>query len=675
MANKTNTGKSETLLVELLTEELPPKALKEESMFFGHELRSRLEKERFVSSTDSKVTTYATPRRLAVLIENVQGRSPDLEREVQGPSVSAPVQAVEGFARKCGVAIEALKKQQTPKGEVYVARTKTSGSTLDAVLGAAVEATLKALPVPKMMRWGDGEARFVRPVHGLVMMHGARVVPGSVMGLESSNQTLGHRFLSSGRITIKHARDYEQALLKAKVVAGYEARRTEIINKINILCSNSAVPVASDALYDEITALVEAPTVYEGAFSADFLDVPQECLVLSMQQHQKYVPLRDKATGKLLPRFLFVSNIAASNPREIVRGNERVLRARLSDAKFFYDQDRKTRLEARVPLLAKVVYHNKLGSQFDRVERIRKLAGTIARELKTDAAAAERAAYLCKADLLTEMVGEFPELQGTMGRYYALHDGEPKEVADAIEQHYRPRYARDRLPAGPVACAVALADKLESLNSMFSVGGAPTGEKDPFGLRRAALGVLNILIEAKLPLELSAYAKDEVYEFMLERLRHLLRDRGYAPDEIEAVVSQSPSRIDLVLAKLDAVKTFRKMPEAESLAEANKRIRNILRKSDATDGQLNEALLQEKEERDLFKFMQDVDSKITLFVQNGDFTSSLTATATVQPSVTAFFDKVLVNADDPKLRANRHALLKRLESLMNQVADISKLTK
>ena len=401
MANKTNTGKSETLLVELLTEELPPKALKEESMFFGHELRSRLEKERFVSSTDSKVTTYATPRRLAVLIENVQGRSPDLEREVQGPSVSAPVQAVEGFARKCGVAIEALKKQQTPKGEVYVARTKTSGSTLDAVLGAAVEATLKALPVPKMMRWGDGEARFVRPVHGLVMMHGARVVPGSVMGLESSNQTLGHRFLSSGRITIKHARDYEQALLKAKVVAGYEARRTEIINKINILCSNSAVPVASDALYDEITALVEAPTVYEGAFSADFLDVPQECLVLSMQQHQKYVPLRDKATGKLLPRFLFVSNIAASNPREIVRGNERVLRARLSDAKFFYDQDRKTRLEARVPLLAKVVYHNKLGSQFDRVERIRKLAGTIARELKTDAAAAERAAYLCKADLLT----------------------------------------------------------------------------------------------------------------------------------------------------------------------------------------------------------------------------------------------------------------------------------
>ncbi len=676
MANKTNTGKSETLLIELLTEELPPKALLRLAERFRDALAANLEGSSLLPRPYvAAPRCFATPRRLAALIGGVLDKASDVNANTTGPPVSAGPDAAKGFAKKCGVAVETLVKHQTPKGEVWLASYTVTGARLDEVLAQKVDAALKTLPIPKLMRWGDGDVQFARPVHGLVMMHGARVVPGSVLGLESSNQTLGHRFLSSGRITIKHAGDYEQALLKGMVVADYESRQEIIISKINKLCGNSATPVAGGALYGEIAALVEAPEAYAGEFSPAFLEVPEECLVLSMQQHQKYVPLRDKATGKLLPRFVFVSNIAASNPREIVHGNERVLRARLADAKFFYDQDRRTRLEARVPQLAKVVYHNKLGSQLERVERIQLLSGKIARDIGADPLLAERAAWLSKADLLTDMVGEFPELQGVMGSYYALHGGEPKEVAAAIEQHYRPRYAKDRLPAGPVARAVALADKLESLNSMFSAGGAPTGEKDPYGLRRAALGVLNILIEAKLPLELSAYAKGEVYAFMMERLKNLLREQGYAADEIEAVVSQSPSRIDLVLAKLDAVKAFRKMPEAESLAEANKRIRNILRKSDATDGQLDEALFQEKEERDLFKFMQDVDPKITLFVQQGDFAASLTATATVQPSVTAFFDKVLVNADDAKLRANRHALLKRLESMMSQVADISKLTK
>ena len=679
---KTNASrKSETLLVELLTEELPPKSLHRLVEAFGQYLYDFLSDASFLTSTDYRL--YATPRRLAAVFPAVRRVQEDRESFRRGPSVSVgldangkPTNALLGFARSIGITIDQVERVTEGKTEYFCRRIHVKGEPLEAKLAEIVGLALEKLPIPKTMRWGDGDAQFVRPVHGLVMLHGSRIVPGEVLGLNSGNQTLGHRFLSSGRITIRNADSYEQSLLKTgKVIADYATRRTEIINKINEICSFSIVPVASDALYDEIAALVEAPAVYEGAFGAEFLEVPEECLILSMQQHQKYVPLRDKTSGKLLPRFLFVSNIAAGNPREIVHGNERVLRARLADAKFFYDQDRKTRLEARVPRLASVVYHNKLGSQLERVERIKKLSGAVARELKADAAAAERAAFLCKADLLTDMVGEFPELQGTMGRYYALHDGEPKVVADAIEQHYRPRYAKDRLPMGRVACSAALADKLESLNSMFSIGGAPTGEKDPFGLRRAALGALNILIEAKLPLELSAYVKGGVYEFMMERLRYLLRDRGYAPDEIEAVVSQSPSRIDLVLARLDAVRTFRKMPQAGNLAEANKRIRNILRKSEAADGQLNEALLQEKEERDLFKFMQDVDPKITLFVQQGDYTASLAVTATVQPSVTAFFDKVLVNADDAGLRTNRHALLRRLESLMNQVADISKLAK
>jgi glycyl-tRNA synthetase beta chain len=668
-----NSG-TQSLLVEFLTEELPPKSLQRLAERFRDALASGLEGVSLLPRPYVvKPHCFATPRRLAVLIQGVLEKANNVSTDKAGPLVSAGAEAAKGFARKHGVAVESLKKIPTSDGDKWFASYTSAGAVLDDVLAQKVEEALKVLPVPKLMRWGNSEAQFARPVHGLVMLHGRRIIPGNIWGLESRNYTLGHRFLSSGKIAIPGADQYEAVLEKKGLAVVSFAKRKELIRVELEKKAAGAKIIWDDALLSEVTALVEYPVVYTGTFNPEYLALPQECLILSMQRHQRYFPLAD-AKGKLLPRFLLVSNIRSANPANIIRGNERVLSARLADAKFFYDQDRKMRLEARVPRLANVVYHNKLGSQLERVERIQLLAGKIAREIGADPLLAERAAWLAKADLLTEMVGEFPELQGIMGRYYALHDGEPKEVADAIEQHYHPRFAKDRLPASPVARAVALADKFESLNSMFSVGGAPTGEKDPYGLRRAALGVLNILIEAKLPLELSDHAKGEVYEFMLERLRHLLRDRGYAPDEIEAVVSQSPSRIDLVLAKLDAVKTFRKMPEAESLAEANKRIRNILRKSVATDGQLSEALLQEKEERDLFKFMQDIDPKITLFVQKGDFTASLTATATVQPSVTAFFDKVLVNADDAKLRANRHALLKRLESLMSQVADISKLT-
>jgi glycyl-tRNA synthetase beta chain len=693
MADKKNktSGKAETLLVELLTEELPPKALKRLGQEFAAKTLEGLASSGLVQS-GAELALFATPRRLAVRIANVRGSAPDSEREVQGPSVAAPEQAVAGFARKCGVPVESLGKQQTPKGEIYVARMTSVGQRLDDVLAGKIEAALKALPpVPKTMRWGDGDVQFARPVHGLMMLHGSRVVPGEVLGLASGNTTLGHRFLSSGRITIKSADGYDQALLKeGKVVADFAVRREGIINKIKYLCGNSRAPVASDALYDEITALVEAPTVYEGSFEAEFLEVPEECLVLSMQQHQKYVPLRDAKTGKLLPRFLFVSNIETKQPDEIIHGNERVLRARLSDAKFFYDQDRKTRLEARVPRLASVVYHNKLGSQLERVERINSLAGKIASELKADAKAAERAAYLCKADLSTDMVGEFPELQGVMGRYYALHDGEPKEVADAIEVHYRPRFAGDELPKDHAAVAVALADKLDALAGLFGVGQVPTGDRDPFGLRRAALGVIRLLIECDLPLPLDKFvgaafegfkgkvgdAHTDLETFIYDRLTGYLKDAGYSTLEVDSVVSQRPVQIHLVPRQLEAVRAFSKLPEAESLAAANKRVVNILKQAEAKgEKYANVGLdeLKEPAERALFESLRAASERATPLFKQGDYAGYLKTFAVLKQPVDVFFDKVMVMVEDRDLRKSRLALLADLRSEMNRVADISRL--
>jgi glycyl-tRNA synthetase beta chain len=693
MANPTaKTPASATLLVELLTEELPPKALLRLAERFRDALAASLEGASLLPRPHPAAPRcLATPRRLVVLIGGVLDKAIDVNTETTGPPVSVGPDAAKGFARKCGVTVESLVKHQTAKGEVWLARYTVAGARLDEVLAQKVDEALKKLPIPKLMRWGDGEVQFARPVHGLVMMHGSRVVPGEVLGLNSGNQTLGHRFLSGGRITIKNADSYEQTLLKTgKVIADFAARRSEILNKIKYLCGNSRVPVAGDALYDEITALVEAPTVYEGTFGAEFLEVPQECLILSMQQHQKYVPVRDKATGKLLPRFLFVSNIETKQPREIIHGNERVLRARLSDAKFFYDQDRKTRLEARVPRLASVVYHNKLGTQLERVERIRRLAGTIASELKTDAKSAERAAFLCKADLLTDMVGEFPELQGTMGRYYALHDGEPKVVAEAIEQHYRPRFAGDVLPEGPTGCSVALAEKLSALAGLFGIQQAPSGDKDPFGLRRAALGIVRILVENKLPLNLdtlianafdglpgqSAPVNLLVRSFIDERFTSYLKDCGYTTIEIDSVLSTKPQRLDLVPQQLKAVRSFLTLPEAESLAAANKRVANILKQAKAKGesfANVGRDELKEPAEKALFEALASASQKATPLFKQGDYTGYLKTFAVLKVPVDAFFDSIMVMADDSALRRNRLALLADLREQMNRVADISKL--
>jgi glycyl-tRNA synthetase beta chain len=678
-----------TLLVELLTEELPPKSLRELSEAFARELRAVLERHGFLES-GSAVHSYATPRRLAARITLVRDRSPDSERDIVGPSVSAPAQAVAGFARKHGLAVADLQRAPSPKGEVHVARVKSSGVALDSVLAASVGEAIKALPIARVMRWGDGDAEFVRPVHGVVLLHGAREIPGTVLGVSASGTTRGHRFLGTGSIGFAHADEYESRLAENGCVIADFARRRAEIERLLLAEAAREQGVLGDyeSLLDEVTALVEHPSVYAGGFDPAFLEVPHECLTLTMRQNQKYFPLFDPQ-ARLLPRFLIVSNMRVADPRHIVGGNERVVRPRLEDARFFYDQDRRARLEERVPQLAKVIYHNRLGTQLQRVERIQLLAGFIARELGADAALAERAAWLSKADLVTGMVGEFPELQGVMGRYYALHDGEPPAVADAIEAHYRPRFAGDRLPEQPVACALALAEKLDTLIGMFAVGGAPTGDKDPFGLRRAAVGILRILLEASLALPLprllehaeagfrdtgvAASAAEQVRTFLTERLRNHLREAGHAADLVEAVLSPPPDRIDLVPARLEAIRAFGALPEAASLAAANKRIRNILRKSDAAAGEFDEALLRQPEEQKLFAALSAIEPQVASFMGRGQYRESLQAMARLQVPVDSFFDKVLVNAEDAALRANRHALLRRLDRLMNGAADLSKL--
>src|SRR4051812_24816081 len=687
----------DALLIELLTEELPPKSLESLSAMFAENLFNLLKNDGLLSSA-SGYHAYGTPRRLAVLITGVLEQSPDKPATILGPSVKTgldkdgrPTQALLGFAKKYGGNPESLDRITTDKGEQFVFPSVVKGTSLPSALHLYVEDALGKLPIPKMMRWGASDIQFVRPVHGLVMMHGDDVVPGTVWGLTSDRVTLGHRFLHPGKITITTATDYSELLeAKGDVLVDFSGRRNKIRQLLQDVAGSSAVfEEGFDVLLSEGTALVEYPFVYEGGFEQRFLEIPQECFILSMKQHQKYFPLLDNNTGKLLNRFLIVSNMRTADARNIIAGNERVLRARLADAKFFYDQDRKTRLADRVERLASVVYHNKLGSQLERVERIRKLAGAIAGELNASVELAERAAWLAKADLVSDMVGEFPELQGVMGQYYALHDGEDAAVASAIEAHYHPRFANDSLPQDNLGAAVALADKLDTLVGIYGIGLVPTGDRDPFGLRRQALGILRILSERALPLDLlellhlarlsfaSGVLSDSVavdlHPFMLDRLRNYLREGGFAQDEIDAVVSQNPTRIDQVLPKLQAVQAFRAMPEAESLAAANKRIRNILKKTSVAQSPPDPAVFRETAERTLFAATSDLAPKVSALFRNQEYTEALRALASVRGAVDTFFDEVMVMADEPALRDNRLALLLQLEGMMNQVADISKL--
>ncbi|MDR3411248.1 MAG: glycine--tRNA ligase subunit beta [Formivibrio sp.] len=684
-----------TLLIELLTEELPPKALGRLDAVFSSGIFDELAKLGFVAK-DAEYAGFASPRRLAVSIPGVAAIQPEQRIERKGPAVIAgfkdgkPTPALLGFARSCGIApdqLDQLEKGSDGKQEVFIFRSVKPGEALVSVLSGIIEATLKKLPAPKMMRWGDRDGQFIRPVHRLTVLHGTDVIPAKVLHLESGRATLGHRFLSTGEIVLGRAEEYAGKLYEeGHVVANFAARRHLIEERLAAACTAQGAHIAPSAgLVDEVTALVEWPMVYVGEFSADFLKVPQECLILSMQQHQKYFPLLD-ANGKLLPKFLVVSNLETADPSHIIQGNARVLRARLSDAMFFFEQDQKHPLEARVAKLGQVVYHNKIGNQLERVYRLQKLAGEIGPVLGADKAQSERAAYLAKADLLTDMVGEFPELQGIMGMYYARHDGEPEAVAAAIEGHYHPRFAGDSLPVGPVATAVALADKLETIVGIYGIGLIPTGDKDPFALRRAALGVLRMVLG--LPLDLHALLMatvatfpagviaegtvDGVFDFMLERLKNYLAS-DYPAADIEAVLALKHRRLDEVVLRLSAVASFKTLPEAAALAAANKRIRNILRKVEGVIPAVNAALFEDAAEMALHAEYAKLAPQIEALLATGDFAAALKALATLKSPVDAFFDGVMVMADDLAVRGNRLALLSALADLMNRVAELSLL--
>ena len=683
---------TQTLLIELLTEELPPKALNNLGNHFAQSIAEGLEKAQLIDGA-TQYTAYASPRRLAVSVANVKPVQADQHVVRKGVSVAAgmkdgvPTKPLEGFARSCGVEIGSLKIIHDGKQDVYAHEFTQAGQTLAALLGEIINTAIKKLPIPKVMRWGSSTHTFVRPVHGLVALHGADVVPVNVLGLDSGRQTLGHRFLSQGVIIFAQADDYAQQIAEqGKVIASFAERRAAIKTGLDkVSGSLNARVAADDALLDEVTALVEYPVVLQAEFEAHFLAVPQECLILTMQQNQKYFPLLDQ-NGKLMNRFLLVSNLQTADPSHIIHGNERVLRARLSDAKFFYKQDQKATLESRLPKLEHVVYHNKIGSQAQRIDRLQTIAAHIAEQLGADRATAERAARLAKADLVTEMVGEFPELQGTMGKYYAVLDGEQPEIAAAIEQHYQPRFAGDALPESPIATAVALADKLETLVGIWGIGLIPTGDKDPYALRRAALGVLRMLMNSPLSINdllrtvaaqfpqdlLAADTVAEVADFMQARLAVLLQN-DYAQDTVAAVLAQRPDRLDDLADKLQAVESFKKLPEAAALSAANKRVQNLLKKADAELGAVNENLLQEDAEHALFAATQALRPTVQAALAKHDFQAALTALSAVKPQVDAFFDNVMVMADDAAVKQNRLNLLNELSQLMNAVADISLL--
>ena len=733
-----------SLLVELFTEELPPKALNALGAAFAQGIASGLA-ERGLLGEGHETKAYCTPRRLAVHVSAVLASA--LQREqtkklmpakVAFDAAGNPAPALLKRLQKEGYAADAdtagLIERRTEGGAEYVFLHQiVPGMQLAAALQSALEDAIARLPIPKLMSYqladGTTTVQFVRPVHGLLALHGADVVPVSILGLDAGRVTHGHRFQGAPDIPVATADAYEEALAAhGQVIASFDERRTEIEQQLRAKAAELKASLGPEAdvapLLDEVTALVEYPTVYAGEFESEFLSVPQECLILTMRANQKYFPLFDDS-GKLTNRFLIVSNMRLENPKNIVEGNQRVVRPRLADARFFFDTDKKIKLGERVQRLASITYHNRIGNQLERVERIRKLAVAIAGLTGADAGLTDRAALLAKADLVTDMVGEFPELQGVMGHYYALADGESPVVAQAVEQHYWPRFSGDKLPTNDVGACVSLADKLISIVGIFGVGEAPSGEKDPYALRRNAIGIIRILVERGVALDASqlidqaallfmdaevhkssvAYlqhvqeqhsthekgmasfnsghgdgnidvsrdAKSGVYQFLLERLRGYLRDRQYTANEIEAVLALRPTRIDQVVARIDAVRAFAAMPEAQSLAGANKRIGNILKKADSSASTINSALLTDPSEKALAAVLEQLRPDAQARFAAGDYAGTLKLLAQVRDPVDVFFDDVMVMADDLKLRANRIALLRELHGLMNQVADISKL--
>jgi glycyl-tRNA synthetase beta chain len=682
-------------LVELGAEELPPKALPGLAQAFRNELVQGLDGARLAHG---EVRVYATPRRLAVVVEALALRQPDQAIERRGPALAAafdksgqPTQAALGFARSCGVEIEALATLEGDKGSWLVYRGQQQGAQAVELLPPLVEQALNKLPIPKRMRWGDSAIEFVRPVHWLVMLLGSEVVPGEVLGLASGNVSLGHRFHAPEPIRIDSPSSYSDQLERdGRVIASFERRRERIRAQVEqAAVAVGGVAVIEAGLLDEVTALVEWPVAVTGSFGQEFLAVPAEALISSMQGHQRYFPVRD-ADGRLMPVFITVANIDSTNPEAVRQGNERVIRPRLADAAFFWEQDRRQPLASRIESQRDVVFQQQLGSVYAKTARVVSLCEWLAPQLGADPAQAARAAWLSRCDLSTEMVGEFPELQGIMARYYAEHDQEPAGVAQALDEQYQPRFGGDAVAASLLGQVLAIADRADTLIGIFAIGREPSGDRDPFALRRAALGLMRTIIERGLevdlhalltvaasgfPDEVGAVAQiEKVFDFCLERLRRYYADQGVAAELFDAVAALRPVQPLDFQQRLLACRAFVQLPEAEALAGANKRIRNILRRAGTeVPGAVDAAVLQEPAEKALHRAVEAAAAEVEPLLAQHHYEAALTRLAQLRQPVDQFFDQVMVMADDPRLRDNRLALLQRLEGLFLRIADISRL--
>ena len=685
---------TQNFLVEIGTEELPPKALKTLATSFADNVEAELNQAGLIFD---KIEWFAAPRRLAVKVLNLATQQPSKEIEKRGPAVSAafdaegkPTKAAEGWARGCGITVEQAARIATDKGEWLVHRAKIEGQPTKNLLNDIVANALAKLPIPKPMRWADKTVQFIRPVHTVTMLLGDELIEGEILGVASARTIRGHRFLGEKEFDIQHADQYPQLLReKGSVVADFNERKAEILAKSQAKATAlGGVADIEESLLEEVTSLVEYPNVLAAKFEERFLAVPAEALVYTMKGDQKYFPIYDK-DGKLLPHFIFVSNINPEDPTAIIEGNEKVVRPRLTDAEFFFKTDLKQKLVDRLPRLETVLFQQQLGTLKDKTDRIEQLAGEIAKQIGADEAKAKRAGLLSKCDLMTNMVFEFTDTQGVMGMHYARHDGEDEEVAVALNEQYMPRFAGDELPKSLVASAVALADKFDTLTGIFGIGQAPKGSADPFALRRAALGALRIIVEKNLPLDLEDLVKKsaalfgdkltnqnvvaDVVDFMLGRFRAWYQDEGIAVDVIQAVLARRPTRPADFDARVHAVSHFRTLDSAEALAAANKRVSNILAKADAAIGEINLAACVEPAEKALAEAVLALRTEVQPLIAKGDYTAVLDKLANLRAPVDNFFDNVMVNAEDPALRQNRLAILNTLQDLFLQVADISVL--
>ncbi|EGT75783.1 Glycyl-tRNA synthetase beta subunit [Haemophilus haemolyticus M21127] len=685
---------TQNFLVEIGTEELPPKALKTLATSFADNVEAELNQ---AGLTFDKIEWFAAPRRLAVKVLNLATQQPSKEIEKRGPAVSAafdaegkPTKAAEGWARGCGITVEQAERIATDKGEWLVHRAKIEGQPTKNLLNDIVANALAKLPIPKPMRWADKTVQFIRPVHTVTMLLGDELIEGEILGVVSARTIRGHRFLGEKEFEIQHADQYPKLLReKGSVVADFNERKAEILAKSQAKATAlGGVADIEESLLEEVTSLVEYPNVLAAKFEERFLAVPAEALVYTMKGDQKYFPIYDK-DGKLLPHFIFVSNINPEDPTAIIEGNEKVVRPRLTDAEFFFKTDLKQKLVDRLPRLETVLFQQQLGTLKDKTDRIEQLAGEIAKQIGADEAKAKRAGLLSKCDLMTNMVFEFTDTQGVMGMHYARHDGEDEEVAVALNEQYMPRFAGDELPKSLVASAVALADKFDTLTGIFGIGQAPKGSADPFALRRAALGALRIIVEKNLPLDLEDLVKKsaalfgdkltnknvvaDVVDFMLGRFRAWYQDEGIAVDVIQAVLARRPTRPADFDARVRAVSHFRTLDSAEALAAANKRVSNILAKADAAIGEINLIACVEPAEKALAEAVLALRTEVQPLIAKGDYTAVLDKLANLRAPVDSFFDNVMVNAEDPALRQNRLAILNTLQGLFLQVADISVL--